>query len=406
MASSKKSSVFAKTKKQKRGQGLIIGVVVLAAAGLITAAILTREMWKPLLPERADKPTASAAEVTETPETANTADTTALSDWKATGSGGFHWTSPALLNAAPIDYLKARLPEFLQTIGGNGTEAYTIHAGTAMQAPQGTWLQAFDLFAESAADLNCSVLLSVQAADDGSRTVAVQLVGRGVTVGDTGRLGKTVFGFKDFNGDKKEEVFALAQDAGADNTHAAVIIVPFDGAVFGKALFRQYPETYTSGFTLEGAKGPYTLKHAATGYTLKNFEAITDYQQAPESPASVYQNALDRASVYDAYPMDLEGDGVWELMILQQPFHWQGQLMTIQKWDAAAKAMKTVYAEFLPLDEKANASDAAKAKQLLTAYERARTALGSKSADDNRAGIEYAGLFCPRKGGGKAALYP
>lgn len=267
------------------------------------------------------------------------------------GTFAFSWTTEKVLGARTSDYLIPQISEIFEAVGIETINQYIIEDDTAKYATVRTMLRCYNIIDKNKGDgiaVLCHVKENKETVD-----VSVQIVNLNIIVFPSGHDGKTDFGFADFDGDGKDEVYTTSLDVGADNFHITIGIFPFDDGIWGSPLLwttcggddswiNKGIVTYDFGFTVEGKKESFIIKNKLTNYS-KNLPS-DQYHEYDDS-------SLNLALITSVTVVDVDTDGVFELIIEQNPFHWKGKCVSLLKYNVTKKSFETVYAEFVLFDE-------------------------------------------------------
>ena len=89
-----------------------------------------------------------------------------------------------------------------------------------------------------------------------------------------------------------------------------------------------------------GTSGSYVIKNNNTGYTF----------DGPISDDIGDLNYRGGGYILDATAVDVDGDGVYELIVIQCPSKWTGLLYSLIRYNADTKRFETEYAAYIEND--------------------------------------------------------
>ncbi|MCL1982402.1 MAG: hypothetical protein FWG53_04825 [Clostridiales bacterium] len=269
------------------------------------------------------------------------------------GTFAFSWTTDKVFGARTLDYLTPQIPEIFETLGIETISQYVVEDDTAKYVTFWSMLRCYNIIDKNMGD-GIAVLCYVKKSRD-TVDVSVQVINPSIIVFPASHDGQNDFGFADFDGDGKDEVYVTSLDIGADNYHITLGIFPFDSdnGNWGAPMFwascggddterNNGILPFNSGFIVEGKNKSYTIKNKLTGYSRKlPYDDFCDYDDW----------ALNYALITSVTVVDVDGDGVFELIIEQHPFHWMGECVSLLKYNTAKKSFETIYAEFALFDD-------------------------------------------------------
>ncbi|MCL2884614.1 MAG: hypothetical protein FWF49_03940 [Oscillospiraceae bacterium] len=262
----------------------------------------------------------------------------------------FTWTAPYDGRATMQDYLAPQMREIFETMGLETTGQFIINEGAAKYTSDGTLLRSYDVI-----DNGNGKGIAILCYGDVSKqqeTINIQVINKSIIVFPDKHDGGDDFWFVDVNGDGISEVVAKSVDIGADNVHATVGVFPIDNGTWGAPLFWSVGDvtwvtymSYDFGFNLTKAASPFIIQNTLTGYT-RTFTDPTDF---PEETSYYAGKVEDMIS--NAYAADVDGDGVYELLVEQTPFRWNGCCYSLLKYDAQKQCFVTKAAAYILFDE-------------------------------------------------------
>ena len=267
------------------------------------------------------------------------------------GTYAFSWVADKVFGARALDYLTPQIPEIFETLGIQTISQYVVEDDVAKYATFKSMLRCYNIFDRNR-DGAIAVLCYLK---EEKETIffSVQVINPSISGSSLTHVGQNDFGFADFDGDGKDEVYVRSFDIGADNVHTTLGIFPFDDGIWGAPLFwavRGGGEPlhgapglpYDFGFLVEAKSEPFTIKNTITGYS----------RELPSETSDNYGNySLERALISSVNIIDVDADGVFELIIKQQPFHWRGSCLSLLKYSTVTKSFETLHAEFKHNDD-------------------------------------------------------
>lgn len=264
-----------------------------------------------------------------------------------TDTFSFSWTISKYFGARTLDYLVPQLPEIFNTLGIKTIEQYVVQEGLAKKVPdhRRSYLRCYDVIDKSKG--KGIALLCYTEEKENEMFVSVQVINKSIIVFPAYHDGNNDFGFADFDGDGITEVYTSSLDFGVDNIHTTVGVYPFADGVWGKPLFWSVeadgPIPYHYGFELQGESYPHTIVNTNTGYS----RILPDNSEINQMSNS----SLERMLVLTTAVVDVDLDGIFELIVEQQPFHCPGTCLSLLKYDKNKNTFQTSYAAFLTSDE-------------------------------------------------------
>jgi len=259
----------------------------------------------------------------------------------------FSWFAPRIKGARLLDYLTPQLPEIFDVMGYEHEGQFVIGEGVAKLMPNRFRAPTMRCYSVENRSIYAGILLLCcgMHRDDDSMLVCVQVINESISPGALSQPYGNDFWFADFDGDGAEEVFAVSYNGYADRSAAYVGVFPFTEEGYGEPLFWSYtekePMPYDFGFELLDTKNPYIIKNSRTDY-VREFESAS---------MDIYHWAVDDAEIYDGVAVDVDEDGVYELIVTQSPFKCDGLLFSLLRYNVKEKSFQTEYAAYLKVDE-------------------------------------------------------
>ena len=258
----------------------------------------------------------------------------------------FSWTVPETYGARALDYLAPQLQEIFETIWTESTGHYYISERVAKKIP-GNNSSLMRSYVAVELDTDCfngiSLLCFISASGD-TMNVSVQVTSTRMDWHSDDA--DSDFWFADFTGDGSLDVFAKNRYFAASYVCETIGVFSFDDGEWGTPLFwsvdNKTPMPFDSGFELLDRQNPYVIRNNITGY----------YREIPiEHDADMYIGSLDYAVIENAVAADVDGDGIYELLIQQVPHHWPGACISLIKYESSKSALQVESAAFLLHEE-------------------------------------------------------
>ena len=272
------------------------------------------------------------------------------------GTLGITWTTERVRGARTLDYLTPQIPEIFEIVGIETTNEYLVEDSVAKYTPSRSMLRCYGILDRGTGE-GIAVLCYTKT-DQELLHFSIQVVDPAVIISGGG--GVTDFGFADFDGDGKDEIFVTNLINGADHFRVTLGIFPFDSGVWGEPLFwtnrgdtqrstffNRWLPPFGFGFELEVEGETYTLHNTNTSYS--RILPREDFF-FPWSGTEIVGAYISSVTI-----IDIDADGVYELIIEQDPFQWPGHFQSILKYNMEAESFEILYAETIlsgdPKDE-------------------------------------------------------
>jgi len=274
----------------------------------------------------------------------------------ANGTGGFSWEAPYAYGARPFDYVIPQLEEIFKAYGMKTSGQY-VYYEYAYESHNDKIFHPVRVI-DNKYNTGINILFSVSPFDFmhtghyGPVSCNLQIVSEYFIVGGV------EVNFVKLDDGEYDEIMAYCGAPGGDHWDMSVSIYKYDEESYLTPLTRLFElivpsETrdgwtehgYDSGFSLKENNGEFSLynKHSGKTQKLPEVDVLRSYPEYDE-------NSIQDADIHEVKPVDLDGDGTFELLVVQQPWHWYGEVFSLAKYDKEKKDFVVLYGEYVEYD--------------------------------------------------------